>query len=183
MPLAHSIDSLIKEFKVNKASHGFYSSPEGLEFLYYTNDNQVAMTWEARYKDGTELYQYDEITYLRALQDEEYIPSPDRIISTDKIDKKKCVHYELHPIAYTLKRCPWFNRSYRVNIHPERGERLLAFWETDYQIGSGKQLRRHVLGIQFVDAEENEINRTVFIISPSGNMVLSGSTNLSIEGE
>ena len=190
MPLAHTIDDLIKEFKVNKASKGFYSTPAGLTFLSATNRNQLSFIWEAQYKDGTRLYQFDEITFLRALQDESFIPPADQIVSTDRLDKKQVVHYELHPIAYTMKECPWFQRSYRVNLRPEKGERLLAYWCTDYQVNTRIELRRHAFGIKIVNpfcleenGEEKELSRTVFIISPSGNMVLSSSDNLSIEGE
>lgn len=150
---------------------------EGSNFLDATDGGRLAFTWEATYSDGVKLRQYDDITFFRALADNTFIPSLDRLISTDKIDRSKVREFVLLPIAYTLSKCPRIGRSFRVVIYPEQGQKLVANWCTDVNMTTGKVVRRHVIGM------EQEDSKTLFIISPSGTMVLAASDDVSFEGE
>ena len=150
---------------------------EGIEFLDATDGGRLAFTWEATYRDGAKFRQYDDITFFRALTDNSFIPSIDRIVSTDKIDRSRVVEFVLIPIAYTLWKCPRIGRSFRVAVDPMQGEKLIANWCTDVNTTTGKVIRRHVIGI------EQEDGRVLFIVSPSGTMVLATNDDISFEGE
>ena len=156
----------------------WYSSPEGKFFLDATNRNQLAFTWEGCYQDGTIFRQYDDVTFLRALRDSQFVPSVDQITSTEILDKARVVEYNLYPIAFTRKFCPWYQSPYRLVIHPEKGERLVACWLTDFRREDGFRVRRHLAGIKYEDGR-----KLLLILSPSGSMVLAGTENISFDGE
>lgn len=159
------------------------TTPGAATFMDATDVNQLSFTWEALYQDGTTIRQFDDINFIRALQDEDFVPPQDQIVSTDRLDKKQVVEFLLYPIAFTRKRCPWYENVYRVILRPEQGERIICKWLTDFEPNSGYKVRRHVLGIAHVDAEENPTNKVFLVLSPSGAVTITASEDVSFEGE
>ena len=168
----------------------FYLSQEGEFFLNRTGRGQLSFVWEAKNVDGSRLLQFDEIAFYRALMDENFTPDISTVVSTGRINKRFAVEYTLHPTAVTRKYSPWYVRPFTVRIRPHKNERLLAFWEVDQNVTTGQKLYRHVCGIATVDpdvilpnGDEKELSRILFVISPSGSMVLTGTTDTSFDGE
>jgi hypothetical protein len=134
--------------------------------------------WRAVYDSGDIFYQYDPITFYRALTDPKFIPSTDRIISTKGLDRSKVVEFSLYPIAYISSKCPYFQRSYRVVIRPDKGEYFIYQWSVDVNMTTGQKVIRTMIGIQ----NGFEVP-TYFAISPSGALAIAQTENLSFEGE
>jgi hypothetical protein len=169
---------------------GWYSRPGAEHVMNATNKWQLAFTWDAEYKDGSKFRQYDEVSYIRTLQDPDFTPDISKLVSSGSLDKKQTVRFTYHPTAFTRKNTPWYSLPYVLTICPDKGERLLAFWEVDYRPRDGFKLYRHAIGIAKVDpstilenGDEKEICRSVLVLSPSGSMSFANSTNVSFEGE
>lgn len=161
----------------------WYQTSAGKEYLAATNNGQLSFVWEAVYDDGTLYHQYDEITFLRCLKDSSFNPPSEDIVSTERLDKKRVVKFSLIPTAFTSLHCPWFQRPYSVVLRPHLGERLLAYWSTDWRPQTNYTLRRQVIGIQKVNPDEIEVTRVIFVISPSGLMTMATNDNVSFETE
>lgn len=142
-----------------------------------TDYGRTMFVWQAKYADGTTIRQYDEINFMRAIGDPNFIPSIDHIISNREADPERVVEFKLFPIAYVRTRCPWFAHSYRLVIRPEKGERYIFHWCVDHNTTTGQTIKRQVIGI------ENSGQSTYFVISPSGAMTIAQTEDLSFEGE
>jgi hypothetical protein len=189
---AEVTEDVVREFTKAAQDHirSWYQTPEARSVMDRTNKWQLAWTWEAEYKNGDKFRQYDEVTFIRILKDPDFTPDIDRIISTGTLDKKQTVKFTYHPTALTRRDTPWYPHPYVFVIHPERDERLLAFWEVDYRPRDGFKLYRHAIGVSKVDplniltnGNEYEVCRSVLVFSPSGTRTFANTTNVSFEGE
>src|SRR5208283_136873 len=117
-----------RELSKEKAETANWYAGDGCGFLEATDAGRLAFTWEAVYDNGGRFRQYDDVTFSRALSDKSFIPSIDRIVSTDRIDRERVKEFFLIPIAYTVSACPRIGRSFRVVV--KKGENLIAHWCT-----------------------------------------------------
>lgn len=166
----HLVAEATKRFK---ATSDWYLSND--RNLLATDYGRLLFMWEATYNSGEIFRQYDEVTFYRALTDETFIPSVDRIISTRDLDKERVREFCLYPIAFTRSRFPWFQRQYRVIL--PGGYHFIFQWETDVNMTTGQTIRRTTIGIQGFR------ERFFFMISPSGALTISPTVDISHEGE
>jgi len=161
--------------------NNWYSTEEGQRVISATNGGMLMFMWEAECSDGKVIRQFDDVNWMRAMTDEDFVPPENLRLSVDILGKELVSQFTLYPIAMIKKCTPWFQKPIVVRLNPSAGQRLTSFWETDYTPRTGYILRRTVVGIKHVFGG-CEIP-TYLVISPSGNMMMCGSTNQSFEGE
>lgn len=137
----------------------------------------LMFVWEAEYDDGRVVRQFDDVNFLRAMTDADFVPPEDLRLSVDTLEKEHVSQFTLLPIAMTRKRTPWFQQPIGVLLDLPRGDRFVNYWLTDFTPRTGYTIRRNVVGIQRNGAT------LLTIISPSGRISVCSNDNHSFEGE
>jgi len=174
MPTAEELVAQAELHRKQETEHWYID--DGDKVMNDTDGGRMLYAWKAIYEDGTCARQYDEITFMRALNDALYVPPIDRIISISTVDQDRVRELILYPIAYALRHCPRAS-TVRVVVNPKKGEKLLVYWCTDVNVTTGHTIRRQVVGI------ERDGQKLLFVLSPSGTMTLATNDDVSFDGE
>ena len=157
----------------------WYASPEGQKVLSRTEDGKLLFAWRALYDDGNPIYQFEEHIMLHMMNDGDFIPDISLALSTNHLDRERVCLFSLLPNAFAKIHTPWFNAPMDCFVHLNEGERIIANWLTDVSPTSGIRISRSVVGIEDIKTGR----KFMTVISPSGKVTLSSTTNVSYEGE
>ncbi len=160
----------------------WYDSEQGKFVLSATDRGRLLFAWEATYRTGETVRQYDDVTFVRAMTDDQFVMPEATRISVDSLNKAEIVQFGLYPTALTRRVAPWFSQPFIIKPQLTLGEQFVQYWLVDEQMNSQTRARvkfyRHVLGIQMKDG-----NKVLTVICPSGKVIVTSDDNTSYEGE